>query len=225
MKSVLGLALVTLLLGAVHASAASITYDFEDGTDQGFGAKFSNDASKSFPIVSIGGSKRMEVARTGAFQEADRGSAADAGFAALDAAINNPSAYTISYDWYVDTSLAPGSYGNFLQIGSYVNSGAGGYVQNFGTPKEVELNGTQLASGSVFSGTVTQTVAAKYGALPATFLAQTFQRFGLILNGDGANAKVYFDNISIQPVPEPASLALAAIGIPALAFVARRRRK
>jgi PEP-CTERM motif len=225
MKCVFSLALVTLLMGAIHASAASITYDFEDGTDDGFGLKFNNDASASFPIVSIGGSKRMEVARTGAFQEADRGSAADAGFNALLAGANNPSGYVISYDWYVDTSLSPGNYGNFLQIGSYFNAGDGSYVQNFGAVKEVELNGTQLASGSLFSGNVTQTFTAKYGALGAGFTGATFLRLGLIENGDGTAAKVYFDNISVHPiVPEPASIALAAIGIPALVFVARRRR-
>jgi hypothetical protein len=216
-------AIAGLLLGAAKASAQSVTFDFQDGTDQGFGHKFSNDASETFPIVNIGGSNRMEVLRNGDFQEADRGSSGDAGFAALNAAVNNPSGYTISYDWYVDTSLSPGNYGSFLQLGTYLNAGGGAYTQDFpGTGKDVELNGTQLGSGQVFSGTVTETLTQKYGTLDPGFLGQTFLRFGLIINGDGTQAKVYFDNVKVSPVPEPASLALLGLAVPALAM--RRRR-
>lgn len=215
---------VLLWCGAV-ASAATVTFDFEDGTDQGFGNKFSDDASASFPIVNIGGSQRLEVLRNGDFQEADRGSSADAGFIALDAAANNPSGYLISYDWYVDTSLSPGNYGSFLQLGTYFNAGGGAYTQDFpGSGKDVELNSTQLASGNVFSGSVSETLTQKYGALGAGFLGQTFLRLGLIINGDGANAKVYFDNIRVQPIPEPVSLVLLTPALPAL-FAWRRRNK
>ena len=123
MKSVLGLALAILLLGAVYARAASVTFDFEDGTDQGFGAGFGDDASKSFPIVSIGGSKRMETT-LGGFQVGGRvsTSTADPLFVAMNAAANNPTISTISYDWYVDTSLDPAGAGTFLQLGTYINS-------------------------------------------------------------------------------------------------------
>jgi hypothetical protein len=224
MKRLLGLALVTLLWGAAHVSAAPYVFDFEDGTDQGFGNGFGDDASKSWPIVSIGGSKRMELV-LGGFQVAGRASqGSDAFLTAMNNATSSPAVSTISYDWYVDTGLSPGNYGNFLQIGTYINAGSGAYAQH---EKEVELDGGQLASGSLFSGTVTQTLTAKYGALDPGFLSQTFQRLGIILNGDGAQTKVYIDNVTINTpaVPEPASLALAAIGIPALAFVARRRRK
>src|SRR3954449_8455226 len=148
------IALAAGLAGA-QARAQSVTYDFQDGTDQGFGAKFSNDASKSFPIVNIGGSNRMGVLRTGGFQEADRstGNPADPMYIAMSAAAANEAGYALSYDWYVDTS--GGGYGTFLQVGTYVNYGSGAYAQNFpGTGKEVELNGTQLASGGVFSGHV-----------------------------------------------------------------------
>lgn len=217
-------ALAALLWCGATASAASVIFDFEDGTDQGFGNKFSNDASADFPIVDIGGSKRMEVLRNGDFQEADRGSSGDAGFLALDAAANDPSGYVISYDWYVDTSLSPGNYGSFLQLGTYFNSGAGDYAQDFpGSGKDVELDGTQLASGGVFSGTVTETLTEKYGALAPGFLGQTFLRLGFIINGDGANATVYYDNITVRPVPEPATLALLALVLPALAAVRRRK--
>ena len=70
---------------------------------------FGNDASASFPIVNIGGSQRMEVLDTAAFQQAGRetGNAADGQYITMLAASANESLATISYDWYVDTSLAP----------------------------------------------------------------------------------------------------------------------
>src|SRR4051812_24773501 len=138
---------LALWLGALRASAQSVTFDFEDGTDQGFGAGFGDDASLNFPIVMIGGSKRMEVMDTGAFQQAGRqtGNPADGQYQAMLAASAAPTLATISYDWYIDTSLSPGNYGSFLQLGTYVNTGSGYYAQNFPAVKEVELNGTQLA--------------------------------------------------------------------------------
>jgi hypothetical protein len=216
-------ATVALLFGAVQAYGQSFTADFQDGTDDGFGLKFSNDASASFPIVNIGGSLRMGILRTGAFQEADRASqGSDAFLTAINAAVANPSGYVISYDWYIDTSLSPGNYGTFLQIGSYLNSGGGAYTQDFNAVKEVELNGTQLASGQVFSGTVSETLTQMYGTLAAGFSGQTFMREGFILNGDGSAATVYFDNFSIQPAPEPATLSLLGLGVPALWMMRRR---
>lgn len=206
------------------ASAQTVTFDFQNNTDQGFGTGFGDDASKVFPIVNIGGSLRMEVT-LGGFQVAGRGSQGnDAFLAAMNAAVNNPGISTISYDWYVDTSLAPGTYGTYLQFGSYINSGLGAYTQDFpASGKDVELNGAQLASGQVFSGTVTETLTQKYGTLSdPNWFAQTFMRFGLIMNGDGA-PKVYFDNITITAVPEPSSLCL--LGAAASAMWMMRRRK
>jgi hypothetical protein len=227
MRHIVSTAAVAAIVGcAQFASAQSSIFDFEDSTDQGFGNKFSNDASASFPIVNIGGSNRMEVLRNGDFQEADISSGANPYLAAFNAATANPSGYFISYDWYVDTSLSPGNYGNFLQLGTYINAGQGTfpYVQDFpGTGKDVELGGAQLASGQVFSGTVTETLADKYGALHADFLNAPSQRLGLIINGDGVDAKVYFDNVRIHPVPEPASVALLSLVLPVLSGRPRRR--
>lgn len=219
-------AFVAFLSVAAPASAVTVTYDFEDGTDQGWGRKFapaeSSDASETFPIANVGGSNRLAVLRDGDFQEAEiaMGATGLPFYQAMQAASADEAGYEISYDWYVDTSTFGGGAGTYLQLGTYVNTGTGYYKQNFPDPgtKEVELNGTQLASGQVFSGTKTETFAAKGFDLPA---GETFFRLGLILNGDGANQVVHFDNVSVRPVPEPASLALLAI-LPALAL--RRRR-
>ncbi len=218
------IAAATLWLGMSQASAQSVTYNFEGGTDQGFGLKFSNDASASFPIVNIGGSNRMEIMRTGAFQEADvsTGNPGDPLYQTLLAASTNEANTIVSYDYYVDTSLSPGNYGTFLQIGTYYNEGSGAYAQDFGAVKEVELDGTQLASGSVFSGSAQFTLAPKGIDIPT---GETFFRFGLIMNGDGTQAKVYFDNIKIQITPEPASLALVGLGVFGMAGGVIRRRR
>lgn len=217
-------ATAVILVGALPAHSASVLLDFEDNTDQGFGLKFSNDASASFPILNVGGSLRMGILRTGAFQEADIGTGANPFLAAANAAVLDPSGYVISYDWYVDTSLSPGNNGNFLQLGTYLNSGSGAYVQDFpGSGRDVELDGTQLSSGLVFSGTVTETLTAKYGVLDPGFSGQTFMRFGFILNGDGVGATVYYDNITITPIPEPASLSLLGLGLGTFCMVRRRR--
>jgi hypothetical protein len=227
MKLTLTLATAVALLGAIQSYGQSVYFDFEDATDQGFGHKFANDASENFPVVNIGGSFRLGMLRDGDFQEGDRASqGADAFLAAMNAATANPGGYLITYDWYVDTSLSPGNYGTFLQIGTYINSGAGAYAQDFpGVGKDVELNGTQLASGSVFSGTVSETLTAKYGALDPNFLAQGFMRLGFIINGNGTAATVYFDNVSVTPVPEPSTFALLGLASSALWMIRRRNAR
>jgi hypothetical protein len=210
-------------LAESRATAQTATFDFEGGNDQGFGTGFGNDASASFPIVNIGGSNRMEVLDTASFQQAGRETSnpADPWYIALSAASVDETLATFSYDWYIDTSLAPGAYGTFLQLGTYFNTGNGYYAQDFpGAGKEVELNGAQLASGQVFSGTVSFTLASKGFDLP---LAQTFFRPGFISNGDGTQAKIYFDNVTLTVIPEPASFAMLGLGMLGLALVRARR--
>ena len=219
---VIVIVIAALLPGAGRASAQSASYDFEDGTDQGWGHKFTNDGtSEEFPVSNLAGSSWMRVLRNGDFQEAERtvSNPADPLYQTLLAASANESGYEISYDWYVDTATFGG--GNFLQLGTYVNTGSGYYAQNFpATGKEVELNGTQMNSGQAYFGTVTQTFAQKGFDLPE---GQTFFRIGLIINGDGPNQAVYFDNITVRPIPEPASLSLLGLALPALALRRRRR--
>ncbi len=133
------------------------------------------------------------------------------------AAAANPIGYNISYDYYIDTAGFSGA--TFLQLGTFVNSGSGYYAQDFGATKEVELNGTQLASGQVFTGHVSFNMAAVGFAIPP---ADTFFRLGFIENGNGTGVGVYLSNISISPVPEPSSLALIGLGMAGLAMIRRR---
>jgi hypothetical protein len=221
MKRLFGLAVI-LIFAVTQVHSQSVTFDFEDGTDQGFGTGFGNDASASFSIQNVAGSLRMYVPRTGAFQEAGVGHGADGSpfYLAMQGAAANEAGYNISSDWYVDTSTFGAGAGTFLQIGTFVNSGSGYYAQDFGAPNEAQLSGAQLASGQVFSGTVTINMAAVGYDMPAT---DTFFRLGLIENGNGAAQAVYFDNIRVTAVPEPASAALLGLGASALMFRARRK--
>jgi hypothetical protein len=224
-------ALAALVLGPAHsASAQSATFNFEDGTDQGFGTGFGDDSSASFTIANVAGSNRLFVPRTG-FQSAaiGTGNTGTPFFQAMAAAAANEAGYVVSYDWYVDTANWGAGAGNYLQLGTYANTGSGFYGQHFpDTDKEVELNGTQLASGQVFSGHVVVPMTlykdASNNDIPpnaVTSTPETFFRLGLIVNGDGAAQAVYYDNITISPAPEPTSLAL--LTLPALALLRRRR--
>lgn len=224
MQRVFQLAVVaTLLLGGAHASG-QIVFDFETGGDQGWGNPFSADPANTvmLTVENVGGSNRLRAIRDGSFQEVSRRShsQADLFHLAMAAAAANDSLATISYDWYVDT--APATFGSFLQLGTYYNTDSGFYAQDFpNAGKDVELNGTQLASGGVFSGTVSETLSAKGINLPT---GETGYELGFIINGDGpaGGQRVYFDNVRIAIVPEPASLALAGLAATAIAMMRRR---
>ena len=220
-----------LALGATSASAVVGTLNFEDGTDQGFGTGFGNDASRTYPVVNIGGSNRLAVTNTGDFQEAGRETSnpAEPFYQALLAASAAESAYTLSYTYYIDTSLLPpgteagpngGTNGKFLQIANYFNTGSGYYAQD---SNDVNLGLVELSSGQIFTGTITETFSAKgFNAPPngTNPLPENFFRPGFIINGDGSLV-VYLDNITVAPVPEPTSIAvLGAAG----ALLTRRRR-
>jgi hypothetical protein len=231
MKRVCSLVVIaTLLAGGAQVFGQSFVFDFEGGTDQGWGAGFGSDGSASFVIENVGGSNRMSVPRT-AFQSAGHGDGSGTSpfFLAMAAAGANETLYEISYDWYFDTSVNPAGWGNFLQIGTFVNAGSGYYDQDFpGVGKDVELDGAQLASGGVFSGTITETFSAKDYDMPPNLISvapETFWRIGFILNGDGAGQNIHFDNIRVGPVvPEPASLALAGLAAGVVVMTRRRRR-
>ena len=220
----MALAVTVGFLGAVQAQGQSVTYTFSDGTNDGWASS----GFSSTPVVSvstIGGLNYIYVPFAG-FQSGNVASDSPgnlAGFnAAMSAALLNPAGYAISYNYYINTANITGA--TFLQLGVFVNTGKGYYQQDYSTPNQVSFNGTQLTSGQIFTGTVTESLATM-GVNDTNALSETYFRLGLIENTtSGATGGVYFTDISITPVPEPASIALCGLGL-ASGYVFLRRRK
>lgn len=221
------LAVAVGLLGAIQAQGQSVTYNFTDGTSDGWAnAGFSG--SPVAGVSNIGGQNYIFLSFNGnSFQvgnDASDSAGNLAGFnAAMSAALNNPSGYDISYNYYLNTASISTN-ATFLQLGIFVNTGSGYYKQDYSTPNQISFNGTQLASGQVFTGTVTENLGTM-GISDANAATETYFRLGLIENTtSGATGGVYFTDISVYAVPEPASLALLGLGAAAGAVFLRRRK-
>jgi PEP-CTERM motif len=217
-----GIASVILVLGAIQAQSQSVNYNFSDNTADGWAHAGFNNTTPVASVSNIGGQNYIFLP-LGGFQVGNVASGYSGNLSTFDAAmfaaLNNPAGYTLSYDYYINTAAIVGA--NFLQLGSFVNAGSGYYSQDFGATKELELNGTQLASGQVFSGHVSINMSV-FGA-DANAATENFFRLGLIENGDGTGTGVYFSNISVTPTPEPSTLALTGLGAVATLLMFRRR--
>ena len=222
MKYPLSLAAIgALLFGAIQAQGASVIYNFTDGTSDGW-SNSGFGTTPASPVSNIGGNNYIFVP-LGGFQTANVSAGADGSdfYNTMLAAAANPSGYNISYNWLVDTSTFGANAGTFLQLGLFVNSGSGAYAQDFGSPNEVQLSGAQLARGQVFSGQISVYMGAVGFCVPPT---DTFFRLGIIENGNGAApVGAYFTGISVTPVPEPSSLSLFGLAVPAFWMMRRRQ--
>ncbi|HSY43649.1 MAG TPA: PEP-CTERM sorting domain-containing protein [Candidatus Acidoferrum sp.] len=220
-KPIVGMALTAaavLGLGAIHAQAQSITYNFSDGLNDGWFNGGFNDTTAA-TVQNIGGQNYIYFA-VGGFQVGNvtGGSALNA---AMGAAWANPSGYDLSYTYSVNTAALTGA--TYLQLGAFANPGSGYYTQDYGgnDANEPQLNGTQLASGSVITGTVTVPFTVFDPA--GDTATETSFRLGLIENSNATAGGVDFTSITIAPVPEPATLALAGLGGLSAFFLRRRK--
>lgn len=221
---VLAGAVALLGLGAIRAQAQSVTFTFADNTSDGW-TTGGFGAGTPLTVTPISGNNYI-FAPTGGFQVANVASfgytGVPAGFsAAMQAAFINPAGYTLSYNWAVNTANITGA--TFLQLGFFLNGGSGYYQQDYSTPNEVSINGTQLASGQLITGTVSVNLATAFPTFDANAGTETFWRLGIIANGDGTGNGGYFNNISISPVPEPTTLALSGLGGISMLFLRRRK--
>jgi hypothetical protein len=216
-----GIASVALVFGAIQAHSQSVTFDFSDGTADGW-ANSGFGGSPLATVSNIGGQNYIYLP-LGGFQVGNVGHGADGSdfYNAMKAAALDPAGYDISYNYYINTAAITGA--TFFQLGTYVNTGSGYYAQDFpSTGKELELSGAQLASGQVFQGTVTINMAAVGFAMPA---ADTFFRLGFIENGNGTGTGAFFTDISVSPVPTPEPSTIALIGLGAVATMLMLRRR
>ncbi|MEI9864726.1 MAG: PEP-CTERM sorting domain-containing protein [Limisphaerales bacterium] len=215
-----------LVICAIHAQGQSVNFNFSGGTPDGWTVGgFANTPAAT--VLNIGGQNYVNIA-LGGYQVANVNSGTVSGAPAssfnstLLAALQNPANYQVTYNYYINTSTftTPGTY---LQLSSFVNAGSGFYGSP-GTPSayEPQLDGAQLASGNVFSGSVTIPFTA-FGT-DANAPTETYFRLGLILNGDGTGVTVNYSNIGISPVPEPSTLALAGLGLAGGSLLMLRRR-
>lgn len=229
-------AAAVLGIGAIQSHAQSVSFTFSDGTSDGWDAGGFSDTT-ALAVSSIGGQYYL-VAPEGGFQVANVASgntglpsALNTAFnAAMNAALNNPSGYDFSYNWSVNTGEAgwqtgnSGSAATYLQLGVFVNTGKGYYEQDYGgnDANEVSLSGAQIATGGVYTGTVTLPFTV-FTPTDSNAAIETYWRMGLIVNANGTG-DAEFTDISITPVPEPATLTLCGLGLASGLMFLRRRK-
>ena len=217
-------AVVALGLCATQVHGQSVNFNFSDNTADGW-VNGGFTASPASTVVTILGNNYISIP-LGGFQVANVNSGTVSGTpastfnAAMYAALNNPLGYDLNFNYYIDTSTftTPGTY---LQVGLFVNPGSGFYSQVYGSPNGLQLNGTQVASGSVFQGQVSIPMSAF--TVDANAATETSFRLGIVENGDGTDVKVNFTDLSVTPVPEPSTLALAGLSAMGGLMLFRRR--
>ena|ERR1051326_4792761 len=217
-KVVLGLACVAVFaLAMATTSSANLLTDpgAENGTTapnpnptSAAGWSFFNGAVFSTDFALGGTQSIKEVTQNnvpGAFQQF----AASAG-----------QAWTMSGFGMTPTALAGSPAFGILQITFF--DGPNGTGNNIGT---VETSpGNAAASGQVNGGSTPGVWNPLSVTAHAPAGAQSMQAFCLVVDFSGNTQGVYFDNLDLEVVPEPSTVALVLTGLFGLVAIARKRR-
>jgi hypothetical protein len=216
MKTRIALVLSALLMPATLP--AQPLFSFEGNTDgwvvSGFNSKPVTLGNSS--VGATHGSQSLAVTQTGdnfSWNTLRNNSGTDAFYAAMNAASANEAGYTLELDvTYRDADIPNGT---FLNLSLWMNSDNGFrdiHSQALTTTMEDKSVHLSIPLTS-FSGT--DELASN----------SSYYQLGIGMNGDWGTgaATVYFDNINIQAVPEPSTLALLAIASLGGFWVLRRR--
>lgn len=213
-------------LGSASTGYGVVLYDFESGiggvsNGAGFGFASSSVAWENSGIGATSGTGSLRATDadgggTFAWVAVINVNATPANVAAFAAASANPSNYTLEFDVTTHASTMP-DWTNFVNGFVVINSQNGSFDQSTATTwnfSGTDTWGTQHASVS-FADLENANAAAHGG---------NWFELGFSLNGDWPSASagsIYIDNIQLNAVPEPASVAL--MGLSGLALLARRR--
>lgn len=196
---------------ASTASGAAITVGPPGATGDSDGSAV-NGLANAIPGVGTPGALFLQQ-NTNGYQQANLGN--QNGNAALIAAVKANNKLVLDYT--LPNDVGPLGY---FEIQAVWNSQGGGYLGFNNNPHFTAAN---LTAGT---HTVTLDYSAQQAGLPADPVsAGNWYELFIVLNSGGVNVPqaVYVDNIRV--VPEPASLGLAGLAIPALGVLVRKRKK
>ncbi len=129
----------------------------------------------------------------------------------------NGSLATYSGIMTMDYSLPDNEGGSYFQVGLDLAYPDDGYFSNFMPSSTTDL-GVTWNGEEMYQATIPYSIVG--GSEDYTGMG-----FAIIVNSDyGSVLPFVVDNIQVQPVPEPSTMALVGMGTLGFAFLARRRR-